>query len=717
MGRPRRGAGGLPPPHGARPACRAAAARPAPGPSPRRWSRRRRAGAMTCSDDPAARADELRGLIEHHNVRYHQLDEPEISDADYDALVRELAVIEETHPDLATAESPTQRVGAAPSTLFAPVQHRTRMMSLDNATSLEELLAWGRRMERFISGDVDYVCELKIDGVAVSLLYEDGCLVRAATRGDGRVGEDVTANVATVADVPERLALDPPPAVLEVRGEVYMPTPAFEELNERQAAEGGRLFANPRNAGAGSLRQKDARITASRRLGFWVYQAGHAEGAPPFARHRDTLDYLRDAGFPVNPQIKVVGTLDEVHAFCRDWQDRRHGVDYEIDGVVVKVDDLAQRTELGSTSKAPRWAIAYKFPPEERTTLLRDIEVSIGPSGRATPFAVLEPVFVGGSTVGVATLHNQDQVRLKDVRVGDTVIVRKAGDVIPEVVGPVLSLRPEGLAEWRFPATCPSCGGSLVRAEGASDTNCVNLDCPAQRVRRIEHFASRGAMDIEGLGERSVALFFEHGLIRDVADVYALDLDRVRALDRYGEASVANLGRAIEGSKARPLANLLVGLAIPHLGGTGSAVLARALGSLDRIMAASAEELAAVEGIGPTIASSVRRFFDSERNREVIERLRAAGVNLDGPAAPEVPQTLAGMSVVVTGTLERWSRDTAEEAIKARGGKAPGSVSKKTTAVVVGEGPGVAKLTKATDLAVPVLDEAAFERLLETGEL
>ena len=669
------------------------------------------------TDNPAARVDELRALIEHHNVRYHQLDEPEISDAEYDALVRELAAIEETHPDLVTVESPTQKVGAAPSTLFAPVQHRTRMMSLDNATSLEELVAWGRRMERFISGDVDYVCELKIDGVAISLLYEEGRLVRAATRGDGRVGEDVTANVATVDAVPDRLAVDPPPAVLEVRGEVYMPTPAFEELNKRQAAEGGRLFANPRNAGAGSLRQKDARITASRKLGFWVYQIGHADGAPVFSRHAQTLGYLRDAGFPVNPEIKVLGTLDDVHAFCRHWQEHRHSVDYEIDGVVVKVDDLAQRNELGSTSKAPRWAIAYKFPPEERTTLLRDIEVSIGPSGRATPFAVLEPVFVGGSTVGVATLHNEDQVRLKDVRVGDTVIVRKAGDVIPEVVGPVLSLRPEGLAEWRFPATCPSCGGPLVRAEGASDTNCTNLDCPAQRTRRVEHFASRGAMDIEGLGERTVRLFFEHGLVGDVGDIYTLDLDRVRALDRFGEVSVANLGRAIEASKSRPLANLLAGLAIPHLGGTGSTVLARAFGSLDRIIAAPVEELAEVEGIGPTIASSVRRFFDSERNLAVVEKLRAAGVNFEGPAAPDAPPTLAGMSIVVTGTLERWSRETAEEAIKARGGKAPGSVSKKTTAVVVGEGPGAAKLTKATELGVPVLDEAAFERLLDTGEL
>ncbi len=542
-------------------------------------------------------------------------------------------------------------------------------------------------------------------------------MVRAATRGDGRVGEDVTANVATVEVVPDGLAVEDPPKVLEVRGEVYMPTSAFEELNERQAAEDARLFANPRNAAAGSLRQKDSRITASRRLGFWVYQIGSGEGGPSLARHSQTLEFLREAGFPVNPEVRVLGGLDEVHAFCRHWEQHRHDLDYEIDGVVVKVDDLSQRTELGATSKAPRWAIAYKFPPEERTTLLREIQVSIGPSGRATPFASLEPVFVGGSTVAVATLHNEDQVRLKDVREGDTVIVRKAGDVIPEVVGPVLSLRPEGLPEWRFPSVCPSCGGPLVRAEGASDTNCVNPDCPAQRARRIEHFASRGALDIAGLGERTVKILLDHGLVGDAGDIYTLDFDRVRALERFGDISVGNLEQAIEESKTRPLANVLAGLAVPHLGGTGSQVLARAFGHLDRILAASEEDLARVEGIGPTIASSVRRFFDAERSRALVEKLRAAGVNFEGPGAPGAPQTLAGISLVVTGTLERWSRDSAEEAIKARGGKAPGSVSKKTTAVVAGQAPGAAKITKAAELGVPVIDEAAFERVLETGEL
>jgi DNA ligase (NAD+) len=672
---------------------------------------------VSCSDNPAARADELRREIERHNVLYHQRDEPEISDAEYDELVRELRLIEETHPELVTPDSPTQKVGAAPSTLFAPVRHRTRMMSLDNATSLEELLAWGRRMERYISGDVDYVCEPKIDGVAISLLYEDGRYVRAATRGDGSVGEDVTDNIATIAVIPERLQVDDPPAVLEVRGEVYMPVPAFEELNRRQAEAEQRLFANPRNSAAGSLRQKDPKITASRELSFWAYQIGELTGGPTFTKHSQSLAFLRESGFPVNDNVAVLDDLDAVHRFCTHWQEHRHDLDYEIDGVVVKVDDLAQRGELGSTSKAPRWAIAYKFPPEERTTKLLDIEVSIGRTGQATPFARMEPVFVGGSTVAVATLHNEDQVRIKDVRPGDTVIVRKAGDVIPEVVAPVLSLRPGDSAPWAFPSTCPTCKKKLVRQEGASATFCVNVDCPAQQCGRIEHFASRGAMDIEGLGERTVALFVDQKLLRDAGDIYTLDLEAVRRLEGFGDISVRKLGEAIEASKDRPLGNLLVGLSIPHLGFTSSFVLARALGHLDRIMTATIEELAQVEGIGPTIAESVRGFFAEPRNQQVIEKLRRAEVNFEGPGGPELPQTLAGMSIVVTGTLEGFSREAAEEAVTGRGGKSPGSVSKKTTAVVVGESPGAAKLAKAQELGVPVLDEAGFVRLLETGEL
>jgi DNA ligase (NAD+) len=670
---------------------------------------------VTCTPDPVARAAELRAAIEYHNTRYHELDDPEISDAEYDEKVRELREIEELHPDLVTADSPTQRVGATPSSLFAPVQHRTRMMSLDNAFSFDELVAWGRRMERYISGDVDFVCELKIDGVALSLVYERGRYTQAATRGDGAVGEDVTDNVRTVESVPERLHGGHPPDVLEVRGEVYMPIKAFEELNARQEEAGGRLFANPRNSGAGSLRQKDPKVTASRELSFWTYAVGTVEGGPAFTRHSETLEWLAQAGFPINPEIRTLGTLDDVFAFCEHWLEHRHDLAYEIDGVVVKVDDLRQRQELGATSHAPRWAIAYKFPPEERTTLLKQIMVSIGRTGKATPFAMLEPVFVGGSTVAVATLHNEDQVQAKDVRPGDTVTVRKAGDVIPEVVGPVLSLRRKGLRKWKFPTRCPACEEPLTRLEGESDTFCTNAECPAQLAGRIGHFASRGAMDIEGMGEKTVLTLTGRGMVSDVGDLYSLTYDDLIGLEGFADLSVRNLIEAIERSKSRPLPNLLVGLNIRHLGGAGAQVVARAFGHLDRIIDAPEDKLAAAAGVGPVIAKSVHEFFAHESNRDIVEKLRAAGVNFQGTQAPDVAQTLAGMSVVVTGTLETLSRERAEEAVKERGGKAPGSVSKKTDYVVVGEGPGAAKVNKANELGIPTLDEAAFVRLLETG--
>lgn len=667
--------------------------------------------------NPAQRIDDLRRQIVHHNQRYHELDEPEISDAGYDALVRELLTLEELHPDLKTADSPTATVGSAPSALFTPVEHISPMMSLDNATSGEELAAWSKRMERFIAAGLDCVCELKLDGLAVSLLYENGKLTRAATRGDGRVGEDITANVLTISAVPKQLELDAPPALLEVRGEIFMPVSSFRALNERQTAAGGKIFANPRNAAAGSLRQKDSSITASRNLSFFAYQLGALEGGPVFRKHEETLRYMKEAGFPISDAIKVLGTLEEIHAYCLQWQANRHANDFEIDGVVIKVDDLAQRQELGFTSKAPRWAIAYKFPPEEQTTLLRGIMISIGRSGKATPFAMLKPVVVGGSTVKLATLHNEDQVALKDVRPGDTVIVRKAGDVIPEVVGPVLSLRPEGLPAWQFPDTCPECGAPLQRQEGESDTFCTSAECPKQLEQRIAHFASRGAMDIEGLGERTVQIFMKSGLLHNLADVYYLDFEKVGGLEGFGSTSVVNLKRALEASKQRPLSNLLIGLGIRHLGVTGSRVLARAFGHMDRLLEATAAEIAAVEGIGGTIAESVFDFLSQPANRDVLERLREAGVNFTGPQASTLEPTLAGMSVVVTGTLEGFSREGAEEAIKERGGKSPGSVSKKTTAVVLGEAPGAAKITKARQLGIPVLDEAGFVSLLETGRL
>ena len=688
------------------------------------------------SKNPAERVEELRAQLAYHNQRYHEQDAPEISDAQFDALMGELRALEERHPDLVTADSPTQRVGSAPSALFAPVQHRVPMMSLDNAFDLDELQAWVDRIARIDPGvtGADFECELKIDGLAMSLTYENGRFVRAATRGDGTTGEDVTHNVATVRSVPHRLAWPkrrgPVPTVIEVRGEVYMPIPAFEELNRRQMEAGLKIFANPRNSAAGSLRQKDPTVTASRDLSMWAYQVGALEGGPELRSQSDALSLLRQCGLPVNPEIKVVHGVDEVFAFCTHWREHRHDLDYEIDGVVVKVDDLALQKRLGATSHAPRWAIAFKFPPEEQTTTLLRIMVSIGRTGKATPFAVLEPVFVGGSTVSLATLHNEDQVRLKDVRPRDTVVVRKAGDVIPEVVGPVLSARRRGARRWKFPTTCPSCGEPLLRLEGESDTFCTNLECPAQRVQRIVHFASRGAMDIEGLGEKRVVQLVEAGLVGDVGDIYGLEAPALVEIERMGALSVENLLRAVEASKARPLSRVLVGLGIRHLGQAGSRALARTYGTLDAITAASVDELAAVDRIGRVIAESVVEFLGSATNGAVLDTLRRSGLAHTepggGPAAPGAAgdgdgeagaQTLAGKSVVVTGTIEGYTREEAEEAIMRRGGKSPGSVSAKTFAVVVGTDPGAAKLSKAEALGVPVVDGRRFDDLLATGEI
>jgi DNA ligase (NAD+) len=501
-----------------------------------------------------------------------------------------------------------------------------------------------------------------------------------------------------------------------------MPLSSFEALNERAAEAGQPRFANPRNAAAGSLRQKDARITASRELSFWSYQLGEVleyDGTPrEFQRHHESLEFLSDLGFPVNPQIEVVDDLDAVYAYCLRWQEHRHDLGYEIDGAVAKVDDLAQRVQLGFTSRAPRWAIAYKFPPEERTTLLRDIQISIGRTGRATPFAVLEPVFVGGSTVGMATLHNQDQVAAKDVRPGDTVIVRKAGDVIPEVVGPVLTLRPDDSRPWEFPTVCPcELRTPLVRPPGEADTRCVEPACPFQRDQRIIYFASRGAMDIEGLGERTVFQLSDAGLVRDPADIYSLTVDQLLELEGFARMSAEKLVASIAASKDRPLPRLLTALGIKGLGPAASETISQAFGRLDAVMSASEADLATTEGVGPTIAASIVRWFAQPANREMIEKLRAAGVDFGNVEVSRLPQVLAGKAVVVTGTLEGFSRDEAEAAIKGRGGKSPGSVSAKTFAVVVGAEPGASKLTKATDLGVPVLDEAGFVALLETGEL
>jgi DNA ligase (NAD+) len=701
----------------------------------------------------AGRAAELRELINYHNDRYHRLDAPVIPDADFDALVRELRDLESEFPELATPDSPTGSIGAAPVTgLFAEVRHRVPMMSLDNAFDRADLEAWAERLHRQLPdldlARVDFTCEPKVDGVAMSLTYLDGRFVQAATRGDGRTGEDVTANVATVGDVPQVLdpAAGPFPRRLEVRGEIYMPLAGFAAYNERAATGEVKPFVNPRNAAAGSLRQKDPAVTAGRPLSFWAYQIGEVEGLPadghwaPATQH-GALDLLQRAGLPVSPDAVLVTGIEVAIARCHELCDRRHGLAYEVDGVVVKVDTLALHEVLGSTTRAPRWAIAFKFPPEERTTTLLRIDVQIGRTGRATPLAVMEPVFVGGSTVSNATLHNEDQVAIKDVRPGDTVIVRKAGDVIPEVVGPVLGPaagRKRRRGPWKFPTACPSCGMPLTRLPGESDTYCTNIDCPEQRVQRLAHFASRPGMDIEGLGEERVVQLVGARLVADPADLYGLSAGELADLERMGAVSAANLVTAIEESKGRPLSRLLVALGIRHLGPAGARALARAAGTLERLRGAPVEALAEVEGIGPVIADSIIDFLANPANQVVLERLVAAGVNGVEPGAPAagsgpwvggaapvppaaagsgIPQTLAGRAVVVTGSVEGYTREEAEEAIVERGGKSPGSVSKKTFAVVVGEAPGAAKTTKAEELGVPMVPAERFAELLETGEV
>ena len=683
---------------------------------------------MARTPSPRKRIEELRTLIRTHNELYYGQDSPEVSDAEYDALVRELQDLEAKHPEFSDAESPSEVVGAAAVTTFDPVVHAVPMTSLDNAMDEDELRAWGDRIAKGLGDQpVRYVCELKIDGLAISIRYENGVMVQAATRGDGKVGEDVTANVATISSLPKKLGKGSP-SVIEVRGEIYMSTVAFEKLKAEREAENLQRLANnrallavpvnPRNAGAGSLRQKDPTITAQRDLSLWSYQLGEVVDGPEFVSHHATIEFLGGLGFPVNPEITVVDSIDAVVAFCRQWQERRHELGYEIDGAVVKVDDLSQREQLGFTSRAPRWAIAFKFPPEEKHTILKDIQISVGRTGRVTPFAVLEPVFVGGSNVGMATLHNRDQVAAKDVRPGDTVVVRKAGDVIPEVVGPVLSKRAKGSQPWEFPTHCPcKLSSVLVKVEEQADTRCVEPSCPFQRDQRIIYFASRGGMDIEGLGERTVFALSDAGLVADVGDLYSLTVEQLLTLDGFADKGAQNLVSGIQASCTRPLPKLLTALGIKHLGPAAAESLSIHFGTVDAIASATEEELSSVDGVGGVIATSISSWFAQPENSLVIEKLRSAGVEFGRVEKSDAPQTLVGKAIVVTGTLANYSREGAEVAIKSRGGKSPGSVSAKTFAVVLGESPGASKVTKAEQLKIPVLDEAGFEVLLETGEL
>lgn len=659
------------------------------------------------------RVEELRELINHHSYRYHVLDDPEVSDIEYDELMRELQGLEDAFPELITPDSPTQRVGNVPADLFAPVPHRAPMLSLDNTFSFEELEAWAARVERRVGDAARFVCELKIDGVACALTYERGVLTKGATRGDGFTGEDITANVRTVRGVTHRLTLKDPPALIEVRGEMYLPVKAFGELNEQLTEAGQRPFANPRNAAAGSLRQKDPTVTRSRPLRLWVHSFGAAEGVT-FDSHLGFLEWAASAGLPVPPTTTGVESIEAVEAFLTDWEEHRHSIDWEIDGAVIKVDQTDLQRELGTTSHAPRWAIAFKFPPEERTALLKKIDVHTGRTGKVTPFAVMEPVFVGGVTITNATLHNEDEVRRKDVREKDTVIVRRAGDVIPEIVGPVLSKRPKSARKWKMPKGCPSCGTPLVRREGEVDYRCPNkTGCPSQGQEWLFHFAGRGALDIEGLGFRTLMALVEKGFVQDPADIYSLSAEQLEQLDGFADKSITNLLTQIEGSKDRPLWRLLVGLNIRHVGSHMAQLLADAFGSIDAIAAASVDDIDDVAGIGPEIAASVREWFDDPENIALIDRLRAAGVRLadDRVAATPKEGPLAGTTIVLTGTMPTMTREEGTELAQAAGARVASSVSKKTDFIVAGENAG-SKLTKAEDLGIEVIDEAEFRRRL-----
>ncbi len=693
-----------------------------------------------------ARAAELNRILNHAAYAYYALDNPELTDAEFDRLLIELQQLEAAYPELVTEDSYTQRVGGYVSEQFEPVQHAARMYSMDDAMNLEELDAWLSRTDEALGASltnpVAYTCELKIDGLGVALTYRDGQFVRAATRGDGSTGENVTANVLTISDVPRELALAGLEQVenrglnqsIEVRGEVYMPKHSFIRLNEDADAAGKQPFANPRNAAAGSLRQKDPKITAHRDLETFIYAVAD-EGPLDVHSQWEFLNWLRSCGFNVNPYARRCLSAQEVHDFCAQALEQRGDLNYDIDGVVVKVDSFASQEALGFTSRAPRWAIAFKFPPEEKQTVLREIRIQVGRTGVLTPVAEFDPVTVAGSTIARATLHNLDEIRRKNVREGDTIIVHKAGDVIPEVVGPVLSLRPADAVEFQMPTTCPSCGSPVIQEEGEVAFRCVSIDCPAQAVERLIHWGSRKAMDIDGLGDELINRMVEEGVLSDVADFYDklteemlanMPTGRVYDTDTADHLSGDSIpvGRTIakkvmakvEESKTRGLGRVLFGIGMRHVGANVAELLAQEFGSIQALATAPVEKIAEIPGIGPKIAESVHEFFSIPENVAVIERLRQAGVALEEEKSEsELPQTLAGLTFVLTGTLEHFTRDEAGAQLKAMGAKVSGSVSKKTSFVVAGEAAG-SKLAKAESLGVPVLDEAALQQILETGQ-
>lgn len=700
------------------------------------------------TDEDIKRVEELRATINRARELYYQQDAPELSDAAYDSLERELKELEERFPMLADASSPTQTVGGSVSSSFTPVEHAVRMYSLDNAMDLDELDAWLERTRQAVGRPVRYCCELKIDGSSIALTYAHGVLTRAATRGDGAVGEDVTANIRQVADVPTSLteacgAQDFAQPV-EIRGEVYMPKVSFDKLNAAiarendliiehnamvDAGEGGRRaalkkpFANCRNAAAGSLRQKDASITAERGLATFIYACADATQLPVASQH-EFLEWLAQAGFTVNPNIKTVDSEAEVHAFCEHALEMRGSLGYDIDGVVVKVDDFATQEELGFTAKAPRWAIAFKFPPEEKTTILRNVAVQVGRTGACTPVAEFDPTTVDGSVVARATLHNYDEVARKDVRIGDTIIIHKAGDVIPEVVGAIPELRPATAVPIEAPKTCPSCG-SMLKRDGAF-LRCESAECPAQAMERLEHWVSRGALDIDGMGPKVIEALVDAGMLHDVVDYYDLTAEELAQVKRgddsnadgsdrvIGAKNAAKIVSQINASKGQPFSSVLFGLGIRNIGKTTAEALAKGFGDIDVLMEAGVPALTQIDGIGEVVAQSVVDFFEIEANRDLVARLRQAGLQMEADLSDMKPQTLEGLTFVLTGSLERYDRSTAEDLLKEYGAKCSGSVSKKTSYVIAGPKAG-SKLTKAQSLGIPVLDEDALVQIIETG--
>jgi DNA ligase (NAD+) len=660
------------------------------------------------SSKPEARVQELRDLLDHHSHRYYVLDSPEISDFDFDRLFRELQAIESEHPELLTPDSPTQRVGGAPLDQFTKVKHRVPMLSLGNAFSEDELRAWHKRVVNGVGEEVEYVTELKIDGLAMSFTYESGRFKVGATRGDGSIGEDVTSNVRTIRSVPLALksGVGGVPPFIEVRGEVYMPNSAFAELNARMEEAGKQVYANPRNTAAGSVRQLDPKLTAQRKLSSFIYGMDPTGTA---RTHAEVMVRLQELGFRVNPNYRVHDTIESVLEYVEEWRDKRHELDYGTDGVVIKVNSLGQQQELGFVSREPRWAIAFKYPPEEAETLLRDIMVNTGRTGAITPFAVLEPVFVAGSTLSLATLHNEDEVARKDVRPGDTVIVRKAGDVIPEVVGPVLSKRPKKARRWKMPTRCTACGTETVREEGEAVRRCVNPECPSRILESTFHFVSRGAMNIDALGYQTIRQMLDRGIIKTPADIYRLTKEDVLPLEGFAERSAERLLQNVERSKDTTLNRLLIGLGIRHVGETVASVLAREFGTISNLMAADVERLNAVEGIGPIVAQAIYDFFQNPSSRHLVKALLDAGVR---PAPPPKPREgpLTGKTFVITGTLSE-PRSHFEEKIQEMGGVMADSVTKKVDYVAVGDNPG-SKLAKAEKMGIEIIDEAGLRRLI-----